>query len=162
SGEEHRPATRLTREQLEELWTALGDTDAGKGYQALCTLRARTAQAVALLQVCLLPALNPDAPELPRLLADLDDGRFAVRQSAEQALAKLGTKAEAGLRLALGRNPPLHVRKSLEGLLDKLDGPVTDPERLRELRAIEVLEHIGSPAARRVLERLAQGVQDAR
>jgi hypothetical protein len=39
---------------------------------------------------------------------------------------------------------------------------VRSPEKLRHLRAIQVLEQIGDDPARQVLEQLAQGAPDAR
>jgi hypothetical protein len=41
-------------------------------------------------------------------------------------------------------------------------GPIAKGETLRRLRGVAVLEKIGTPAARRVLERLASGFERAR
>jgi hypothetical protein len=161
-GKENVPATQPTREQTEAWRTALGAADAGKAYQAMCALAAQPGAVVPLLKGWLQPAATADLPEVPRLIADLDSDRFSVRQRAEQALAELGEKAEGALRRALAKDPPLHVRKCLDTLLEKLDGPVKDPERLCALRAVEVLENVGTPQARNMLESLAAGAPEAR
>ena len=44
----------------------------------------------------------------------------------------------------------------------RLDGPVPSPETLRGLRAVEVLELIGTAEAKEVLELLARGLAEAR
>ena len=44
----------------------------------------------------------------------------------------------------------------MEELVNKLDGPVTMPEQVRELRCVEVLEQINSPESRDVLEEFGQ------
>ena len=49
-----------------------------------------------------------------------------------------------------------------EPLLEKLEGPVTAPELLRALRAVEALERAGTAEARAVLARLAGGAPPAR
>jgi RNA polymerase sigma factor (sigma-70 family) len=152
----------LPREQAEALWAELGDADAGKAYRALGVLIANPQFAVPLVRERLRPVLAEDASEIRRLVADLDGDRFAVRQNSEQVLAKLGAKAEGALRQALKHNPPLQVRKSVEALLDKLDGPTNDPGRLRELRAVEVLEHIDTAEARTMLASLTRGAPEAR
>jgi hypothetical protein len=52
------------------------------------------------------------------------------------------------------------VRQRLEGIVASLALPAG--ERLRELRAVEVLERIGDAEARRLLEALSRGAPDAR
>jgi truncated hemoglobin YjbI len=53
------------------------------------------------------------------------------------------------------------VRRRLESLLDSVEGP-GEAEWLRDVRALEVLEHIGTPEARQVLKVLAEGAPEAR
>ena len=50
----------------------------------------------------------------------------------------------------------------MEELLEKIEGPLTDPEQLRAYRAIEVLEHIGSSESREVLKSVSKGAPEAR
>ena len=72
------------------------------------------------------------------------------------------TVAEPALRKVLTGKPSLEARRRAEALLEKLRGPVTSPEHLRALRVVEVLEHVGTPAAREVLTILANGAPGAR
>ena len=50
----------------------------------------------------------------------------------------------------------------MQRLLDALKGPVPPGERLRALRAVETLEHIGTPEAQEVLKKLAAGAPEPR
>jgi len=70
--------------------------------------------------------------------------------------------AEAALRKALAGDPSLEVRQRVERLLDNLTGQVPQAGRLRELRAVELLELVGSPEARQLLQALAEGAPEAR
>jgi hypothetical protein len=94
-------------------------------------------------------------------MTDLDSDQFAVRAKATTELEQWSELAEAALRKALADQPSLEVRRRVQLLLERLDGPITSPERLRAMRAVEVLEHIDTPEARRLLEQLARGAPAA-
>src|SRR5262249_9362645 len=88
------------------------------------------------------------------LLADLDSETFLRREVASKGLAELGAGAESAIRLGLADDPSAEARKRLEGLVPKMRGGPS-PEVLRGLRAVEVLERIGTPEARHALEVMA-------
>jgi hypothetical protein len=62
----------------------------------------------------------------------------------------------------LAGGPSLEVRRRIEGLLEKAAHPVLPSERLRPLRAVEVLERTGTDDARAILKELASGMPEAR
>jgi hypothetical protein len=155
-GQLERPQQRkLAAKELEALWADLAADDVARGYRAARTLLAGPAEAVPFLQLRLKPTAV-DASRIARLLADLDSDRFQQREKATQELEALGETAEARLRQALAGQPSAEVRRRLKGLLIKLDGARPSKERLRALRALTVLEHLGSPVALKVLQELAK------
>jgi hypothetical protein len=143
------------------LWAGLSNKDSVLAYRALCTLARESGQAVRFLQNRLQPIPSADGRQLARSLRDLDSNQFAVREQAYHELENVKEVAEAALKRALQEKPPLELRRRMEQLLAKMD-PAHSSESLRVLRAIEVLEHIDTPAGRQLLERLAQGAPEAR
>jgi RNA polymerase sigma factor (sigma-70 family) len=152
----HTPA------ELEQAWADLRSDDATAAFRIMRRLINAPEQAVPFLRKQVPPAAPVEAKRLARLIADLDSERFEVRQQATTELAELGEQAEPALRQALAGQPTLEARQRLEQLVEKLAGPVTSPDRLRTLRALEVLEHIGTSEARQVLEGLTKGMPEAR
>jgi WD40 repeat protein len=152
----------LDTKALQRLWKDLAGKEAPRGYRAIQTLRDAPKQALALMRRNLRPAPPPDASRLARLIRDLDSKRFATRRKATRELEHLDTLAEPALRKALAGQPDLESRRRLQHLLRKLEGPVTLPEALRAIRAVQVLENIGGREARRLLAKLAKGAPDAR
>jgi WD40 repeat protein len=146
----------LSAREVDALWADLASADAARAYRALWTLAGVPKQAMALLGKRLRPVTAADPKRVGPLLADLDSPRFAVRKRAEQELAKLGDSAEPALRTALAGAPSVEVRQRIERLLGKRGG-----ERLRYVRALEVLEIIGAAQAGPLLKRLAQGASGA-
>src|SRR5262249_55496837 len=126
-------------------------------HRVLGVLARCPTQTVPFLKEHLRPAEAPEARRLSRLLSDLDSERFEVREKATQDLEALGELVESAIRQTLEGQPSLEVRRRAEALLQRLEGPVTSPESLRLLRAVEVLEHCGTPDARRLLAALAEG-----
>ena len=115
-----------------------------------------------LLAAQVRPAPRIEAKRLTWLIAQLDSQRFAARQQATRDLEDLGELAQGAMRKALmDKRSPEAVRR-LELLLAKLNGPLTSPDSLRALRAVEILEHIGTLKARQVLQTLAEGAPEAR
>ncbi len=70
------------------------------------------------------------SPErIARLIADLDDDKFAARERASAELERLGLLAEDALRRAARNDPPPELRSRLAGLLAKLEGQGAAPFR---------------------------------
>jgi hypothetical protein len=167
-----RDATSLARHRpppipsapraLDALWADLAGSDAAIACEALWTLVRRPDESLPLLRKHLKPVLPPDSERIAHLIADLDSDKFAVRQKAAAELERLGELAEAAIRKALAGKRVLEVRRRLEPLLDKVERANYSPEQLREFRAVAVLERIGTPAARQLLDRLARGAEETR
>jgi RNA polymerase sigma factor (sigma-70 family) len=153
----------LAAGELESLWSDLADTDAAKAWQAVWRLSGARQDALLLLQERLRPYPTAPADVTQKLLAELDDPSFERREAAVKRLKELGLQAEPALGAALRARPSLEQRKRVESELTALketrEPPA--PDELRQLRAIVVLERIGSPDARRVLEALTKGPQSA-
>jgi hypothetical protein len=155
-----RRAGDFVTPQVEDLWRRLGGADAADAAQAMEQLQSRPQQAVALFRDRLQPAPLVDVAEIRGLIKDLESDRFPARRRATRELEKLGELAEPFLRKRLAEQPPLEIRRRVEQLLEKQAGFVTLPEQLRAIRALEVLEHIGTPDAQAVLQKLAQGAPE--
>ncbi len=148
---------RLRPEELEQFWKDLAHADAARAGQVMQILAARPQEASAFFKDRLAPIAAPDPGKLKQMLADLDHDKFAVRQKAVKDLEKLGELARAVLEKALAGPVSLETRQRVEVLLHKLQPPITVPALLRQVRAVEVLEQIATPEARRLLEALAAG-----
>jgi hypothetical protein len=151
----------LSPKELETFTADLGGADAEKAYSAVWALRAAPRQSVPLLQERVQPVPAVDPEHVARLIAQLDHTDSAIRDRAAAELAKLGYRTKAVLEQALAASPAPEVRRRVTKLLDQFTGPVTAPGTLHALRAIEVLEYVGTPEARRVLEKLARGAPGA-
>lgn len=157
-----RPKTRLLDRELEEAWAGLGAAEAARAYRALCALANAPQSSVPYLGRVLRPAPPPDAKRLAGLIADLASESYPVRRKATEALELMGEPARGALTKALAAGPALEVTRRIEAILRGIDAGRLTPEQLRELRAIEALERIGSPAARNVLEQMAAGTDGLR
>jgi RNA polymerase sigma factor (sigma-70 family) len=156
-GRERAAPTALSEDRLRSLWNALGSTDAGEAGRAVWSLAADPQRSVPFL-VGRLRDLPPvtEPKRIPGLVADLDSPNFKTRQTAEGQLEALGKLAEPALRESLARPASLEVRRRIEKVLAKREVPALASEVVRALRALEALECVGSPEARRGLEEVAR------
>jgi WD40 repeat protein len=154
-------AAPLSPRDLDAHWAALAGEDAPRAWRAVGALVAAGEQAVPLVEKNL-RAARPDRQRLARLIAALDSADFEMREQATRELARLGEAAEPALRGALKAGPSAEVRRRIGRLLEPLRNQELTGERLREVRAAQVLELTGTAAARRVLAALAKGEPEAR
>jgi RNA polymerase sigma factor (sigma-70 family) len=150
-------ARELSDKDTQARWDALSGDDAAKAYDAINALASAPAQAVPIIKKNLHAAAPADAERINRLIADLNSDEFAVRKKAHQELQKQGESALPVLRKALAGNPPAETRKRLKELVEMASGANLPRDRLRDLRAVETLEKIGTPEAIQVLRTLAKG-----
>jgi WD domain, G-beta repeat len=146
----------LSAAELNVLWSDLAG-DAANADRAIWALVLAPAQSTALLQERMQPVAPAIKEQVAKLVAELDEKTFAVRQKAAKALEDLGAAAEGVLRKTLNGNPPLEVRQRIEPILAK-----RDKDNDRKLRAVEVLEQLGTPEARQVLLALVNGTPNPR
>ncbi|HEY7423784.1 MAG TPA: WD40 repeat domain-containing protein, partial [Gemmataceae bacterium] len=149
-------AATLKAEEAAAFWQALADEDAARANRALARLTAAPAQAVPLLKERFpVAAKLPSAERMARLIAELDDDSFKVRERATRELAEAGSDTADTLRAALANAPSAEKKRRLEELLARLSQGV-DLKRLRCLRALEVLERIGTAEAKDALRGFAE------
>jgi RNA polymerase sigma factor (sigma-70 family) len=153
----------LTPGVLEAAWTDLAVEDAGRAYKALRRLVSAPQEAIPYLSNYLRPVAVVPKTRLDRLITDLDNDEFAVRQQASDQLAMLGAAALPACRKALEGRPSLEARRRLEKLLQSQTRERWSPglDRLRQMRALEALELMEAEGARQLLEKLAGGMPGA-
>jgi hypothetical protein len=157
----HTATTKLSAKEIEAGWDTLAGTDALAAYRAIWTLTASPRETAAFLREHLRRVEPVEEKTIANLVLDLDSPDFATRQRASKELSKLDHLAEPALRKALSGQPSLEMRRRIQQLLERLASPPSGAQ-LRPLRAVEVLEHLGTAEARRLLEMLAQGAAEAR
>ncbi len=150
----------IGQDEAARLWADLASNDVQRAWRAREKLIASGQRAVGWLSRELIPATRK-APA--SLLADLDAEDFQVRAMASARLAsalKNGDRTvEMALRDLLERKPSLEVHHRVTRLLQRYAPRAIryTPDELRQIRAVAVLEHIGSGEAQALLKKLAGG-----
>jgi RNA polymerase sigma factor (sigma-70 family) len=159
-----RAGAEPTPADLDRLWTDLAKPVWGLAGPALATLAAHPEAAVGLLRDRLRPDNRPavDVAAIDRLVRQLDSRVFAERERALAELRRLDLDALPHLRRRAAETTSAEVRQRLAKLLQDFAAAPLPPERLRELRAVELLEQTATPAAREQLRALAGGGAGAR
>jgi RNA polymerase sigma factor (sigma-70 family) len=160
-GEEARRGGEPDSRQLNRWWADLAGEDARRAYGAVCGLAAGPPHALRLFRDRLRPTTEAPPAKLRPLIAELDSPQFERREAARRQLTAFGEAAAPALRAALQAGPSAEQRRRIEQILGALRGPPPSGA-LRHLRAVEVLERIGSAEAHEVLAKLANGVPEAR
>jgi RNA polymerase sigma factor (sigma-70 family) len=156
-----RPPRVAAPVTLESAWGDLAAREAGESFKSEGRFLAAPAESVKFFAEKVKPVKALDPMRIENLLSDLDSDQFAVRKQASTELEKIGEPAGPALRKGLEGEPSTEARRRIEELLQKIDNTVPQGELLRSLRAIGVLELIGTAEARGVLQDLAKGAEGA-
>ncbi len=152
------------RADREHLWAALTD-EGPAGLDALRNLLAAGDEGVVWLGDKLRAAPGLTDAQIGRLLEQLDDDSFEVRQAACASLMAQGRQIAPHLHRFLLSKPSLEAARRVEDILAALDqkrpGPWLNNEERRATRAVQALERSASPEARRLLAVLAKGGDSA-
>jgi WD40 repeat protein len=155
-----RAPVRLSGDDLECAWLELQAGDAAAAFKAVRLLVRTSAQAIELLDDRIHALDRPDPDIVARHVADLDHKEFRKREAAARSLAELGERAREAMTQALNAGPSPETRDRLERLLAADEKPTAD--QLRRLRAIEVIEMVGTSDSSELLAAWAGGAPGSR
>lgn len=149
---------RGLQQDLDSCWLKMGSHSGGESYRAIRALAGVPEKAVAFLDTCL-KGVDEKTRSIAKLIADLDHTRFAIRERAMKELLDLGPVVRTQVESALEGKPSLEMRRRLEEILGKMPRQALSPF-IRDLRALETLERIGTKEARVVITRIAGGAAE--
>lgn len=142
----------------DELWATLMSHDTDEAFRLIAHLRVHPTEAIALLKEKVTPISSPSGDLVDNYIKDLDSAEFRQREKATKELAKFGEVILVHLREALTKASP-EARERLTSLIAKSDAMTL--EKLRAIRACEVLEGIGNPDSKKLLAEWARGAPSA-
>ena len=151
--------TKLTDKQRDDYMAYLASGDAAAAYRAVCALAADPEGSLPVIQKRFeTPSgKGPTSVEISRMIRDLDADRYATREKASKDLDEAGARAVPALQRALSKPPSPEVRIRARRLLAGLDGTILPADQLIALRGVQALEYMGTPQARKLLEKLSRG-----
>jgi len=147
---------KSTAIELATAWEDLANDDAPRAFNAIGRFLASPKEAIELLKKKFTIVRPVPLNRLTALLADLEADRYAVRETATRELEAIAEKVEDSLELALKRASP-ETERRVERILQSIEQPILNGKSLRELRAIEILERIGTAEARELLKKASRG-----
>jgi WD40 repeat protein len=154
-------SSSLTKSSLaQQWWNDLANPLAPQANRAMQELAGQPEASIALFKEKLQP-VKLSSDQIRQWLEDLNSGHYPTRAKATKELEKIVEDIEPAL-LELLKNPPsLEVHLRVQLLLAKLPKGAPSPARLRQSRALEILEQLDTSAARQLLQALAQGTPEA-
>jgi WD40 repeat protein len=135
------------------VWTDLAAKDGPTAYRAMEECVHSGNQGVEYLKDMV---HSVPSAVLRKLIERLDDEQLTLREEAMAELSRVGGEAQALLESSLSTVAVGERKERVRLLLASLTPPlIKSPGRLRILRAITILEWIGTPEAERALQEIA-------
>jgi WD40 repeat protein len=153
------PLKPLAENEIEEAWEKLGAKDpaAALPWVGRCSVSGEAAAEFIGKRLKSEAAVPKE--ELQTLVAGLAAPTFREREAARKRLQELGEPIVPALRAEIARTADAEAAERLRRIVDQPSAllPLPAAEVVRGLRALEALEHIATPLARKVIERTAAG-----
>ncbi len=150
--------------EFSQLWSDLASSDPAKAYVATVKLAANGDATVRQIRELIRPAEdNALIKQIRAGIANLDSDEFEMREKATEDLRRVGVAAEAALVLTFEQERSQESRSRSTALLNEIakKNGIRPAESIRSIRALEVLEWIGSEQALDYLRQLAAGAAEA-
>jgi hypothetical protein len=153
-GDRRAPQVEVTTPepaQVQAWWEDLGSEDVDKALAAGARIAACGDTALALLGDQI-QRLLLDKAQVRKLVVQLDDESYDVREKASAQLVVLGPPAAPLLRAALNHQPSPEQRWRLEAILAQFPASfMASPQSRRQYRLTWALEAMDTPKARTLL-----------
>lgn len=142
----------------ERDWDEIAQEEPGSGYAAIRRILASGDEGTRFIGEHLKGIELQGEGKVQRLVEDLGDDRYEVREAAMQKLEGMGVSVEKELKRALAEVTVLEIEWRLRRILAGIDRtrrpPILSGEMLRVDRSIAVLEWQGSSKAIEILRGL--------
>lgn len=157
------PASTVTQaapdSKSDDDWQALRGEDAPKAFLAMRRLAADPEAMLKTASEHLNPAKPIDSQWVAARLRDLDHQEFAERARATRELEASDDGVAAALERFLSTEPSAEARQRAEKILARIRDRAATDQAVQSLRALEVLEWLGTARARELVEKLARGAE---
>ncbi|MGE3805863.1 MAG: DUF1549 domain-containing protein [Gemmataceae bacterium] len=142
---------KLAPGQLDRLWRQVEVGQDGEATEAMAHfIRAGDLALPTIQKNLCLPPNREHRRRIEQLVRDLDHNSFDAREQATRELIQLGRQSSLEVHRALD-HPSLEVRRRAERIL----GEIFPLHNQGELRAVTILDMIGTAESRRLLRKLA-------
>jgi WD40 repeat protein len=158
---DRRAKAKSNGHDLAALWHDLASSDVPKAWAAIEVL-AEDPRVIDFLRQKLPPIRATSRNEIAKQIETLSSDSFEKREQATRELAAFFEGAQAELESAQKRDLPAEAKRRIQALLQSLDNPNLSGDRLRQWRAVAVLERVASPESKKLLQELAAGLPEAR
>jgi WD40 repeat protein len=149
------PVLPASWKDADRLWLEMG-APPNRAYGIVWALMAHPDRAIEVLTMRLQKDEGASDKEIRELITNLSSAKFVQRDTAMRRLKAIGTRSLPALEESLKKSPDLETTRRIQELLRTVETTLT-PETLRDLRGMQVLEMIGTPAARKLLAEVASG-----
>jgi len=149
-------------EQRGALWKGLASDDAAEAHRAIWELVADPDGTTKFLDRKMQLAKLAEADLLAKCIDRLSGPAFADREKATNELRSFGDMILPQLHAARKKTTDAELRERLDRIIQELGQSAIANSQLQQVRALEVLETIGTKEAKQVLEKLARGEASAR